>query len=297
MRLKIYWPVLLLLLFSFFTLQFSQAVLQDSQTMTNYGSIVPHIGIFFEYGAESEVLQPPLAHAGPNGEGDHSGSNVTIVNTVARSGTKSIMIYEKPPPHSDAQRRVECRTYDTKTEYYMSWHTYFPSNKFTAGVDYTSWKALSGQTLRYYPSGQSRWTYKNSWGFTLLSSGKISIRVDYTWNNGYDEWYTGYTLNSTYLDTWIHFELYTKIANGTAGIHKAWINGNLVKEVTGIATDPRDDLSRWNSESCDWTYGYAGEPFWKIQIYNSQGQPECWYYWDDVVLSDTYVPSSYHVGH
>ena len=250
----------------------------------------PATDVFFEYGAESGILRPPFDHAGSMGSGDHSGSYAAVVGNVARSRARSVMLYQKPPPKSDAQRRVEMRKYDTKQEYYMSWWALFPDT-FPSG----EWKAIASQTLRYGVPGDT-WKYKNSWGFTLTGGPprKIRIRVDNIYRSQHDEWDTGFVLNSTYLNTWIHFELYTKMGANFAGVHKAWINGILVKELTGVTNDPRSDLSRWDSEQC--YFVYHDEFFMSIKLYNDRDEPECWYYFDDVVLSHTYVPSSYHVG-
>ncbi|UCE28960.1 MAG: hypothetical protein JSV85_06795, partial [Candidatus Bathyarchaeota archaeon] len=75
---------------------------------TIYSQLPPdeELGIFFEYGAESGVLQPPWDYVGPLGSGSKTESYVRVDNLLARTGTRAVKIYQIPPPKSDAQRRV-----------------------------------------------------------------------------------------------------------------------------------------------------------------------------------------------
>ena len=303
MKLKIHWLALLLLLFSFFTVQFSEAVSQSSQTMTNYGSIVfldPATDIFFEYGAESGVLKPPWDFAGLMGDGDRDYSEVTVSSEQARTGTKSMKFYQESPIKSDAERRVRCREWTDVSfpEMYLSYWVYLPDNmKYDAGGWSGQWSNLGGIGMR---CGPTSWKHKYSQGFSLYLNDGNPRRFYFKETEPYGE-YTGeehiynsdYYLNNTYANTWIHVQIYVKYSNSSNGIWTGRINNDLVKNVTGRINDPRG-YSRWNDENL--VFAYPNGVHGTVQLYQRTTSPEAWCYADDVVFTDTKVSESYGVG-
>ena len=173
---------LLSLLLCGFTVQFSQAAMRDSQTITNYGGIVrPSARALFEYGAESGDLQPPWDVIGPQGYGDHSGSTVTVDSSEVRTGTKSAKIYQVGATRSDAQRRVVLREVTTQHEYYLSWWAYVPSGLGFDGVadqtiSFGGWQTFFGPTgWEYYTSGRFLWRPDTKKYILLMSGLAITI--------------------------------------------------------------------------------------------------------------------------
>lgn len=328
MRSKIYWLALLLILFSFLALQFTQAVLQDSETITNYAAITSiTTGVFWEFGVESGVLKPPFEIAGPVGDGSRVDSYVQASTEQAVSGIYSIKHYMRPPTQSDAQRRLSAREYSvfsevspSPIEYYFSFWRYFPDNVADAdgseGLTTNQWTNLGGIGIRYGPSSDKT-RYRD--GVILVLNDPNSnkdVNHDpavhpprrfivkryhlYSRSTGQDhtEYNTNWYLDSSMTNKWLHFQIYLKFSNGSDGGWKVWISDGTtetkVLDWSG-ATDPRSDLSRWNTEGCEFYYKPYGH-YAKISLYQPTPSPERWTYTDDAVLSYTKVPDSYRVG-
>ena len=103
--------------------------LQQEQTTQSTGTITYQKNfadeIFFEYGAETGVLQPPFDQI-------HTGGIIEVDDTYARTGTKSIYFYQKAPPKTDMERRCHLRLYGRtheQTEGYLSWWVWFGEKK------------------------------------------------------------------------------------------------------------------------------------------------------------------------
>ena len=285
-RLKTHWAAVLLLLFSCFAVQFSQAVPQDSQRLTNYGRIVQRAPIF-EYGTESGVLQTPWDSLNPSGQ-------ITVSGSYARTGTKSIKLYQPSSPKTDDQRRTVMRYYNNKSEFYTSWWVYFPDNFGSAGGS-GQWTTLGGNQ-KYFGPSSDKWNYWTEWRFAVNDGNPRRIYMRYKQPFGTIYYYNSdFYLNSTYLNTWIHFQIFCKWGNNSDGIYTSWINNNLVKNLTGITNDPRG-YSQWNGENCVWARPYSS-PYIGISCYQPTNSPERWYYVDDVVASDDKVTEDYGVGY
>jgi len=260
---------------------------QKELSIQNAGSIFYPIKIasttFFEYGAESGVLQPPWDHAGPGGEGEKSVSKAFVVSTPVRTGSKSVELYVKPPPNSDAQRRVGLAYANTAKEFYSGWWAYFPSGQGWEDPDVNGWGTTIGGMQPFWgPDGVNKWKYYTSARFAWSQNDR---RLLFVYSFPYDpsqneEWDTNYYVGD-YLDTWVHFEVYLKWTNDTSGVVRAWFNDNLVAEKTGLKSDPTG-YSEFVEENCVFAYGYP-YPTIRIELYQSQNSPEHWYFIDDVV--------------
>ena len=297
----------LTLLFSCFAVQFSQAVSQASQKMTNYGSIVVFDpDIIWEFGAESGMVKPPWDVAGPLGSGTKEGSSVEVDNTHVRTGVQTAKFYMPAPPRSDAQGRIDCREdmEEGNGEFYMSWWVYFDSSMEDSGGTGSAYASCLGGIQSYFGPSSNRWQYWTEYRFYWddRSPRRLYIKYIEPFGSGATAKYdvSPIRLNSTYLNTWMHFQIYMKWSNTTNGIYRAWANkaGDtpiLFSERTGIKNDPRG-YSQWTGD-----YAFArsdGKPFIVIQLYQGTtgyaGVTQYWY--DDVVVSTTQVSESYGVG-
>lgn len=244
---------------------------------------------------------PSLDHAGMMGSGTRDPlSYAEVSSDYARTGTKSVKLYQISPTKSDAQRRVTCREWssiDGQTEFYWSWWAYFPDNMGNAqsGI----WTNLGGLAIRYGPSS---WKHKYYSGVSIYLNDATPRRLYARYHKPYDagsnyHW-SGFYLNSTYLNKWMHFQCYVKYSNTSTGIYRVWIGDGttteLVLEETGLSNDPRSD-SRWESESL--YFAYPPDGFYaKFQLYQPKNSPESWYYIDDFVLSLEKAPEDYGVS-
>lgn len=300
---KIGWVSVLTLLFSCFAVQFPQAVSQASQTMTNYGSIVVFDpDIFWEFGAESGMVKPPWDVAGPLGSGTKEVSSVEVDNTHVRTGVQAAKFYMPAPPRSDAQGRIDCREdmEEGNGEFYMSWWVYFDSSMEDSGGTGGSYASCLGGIQSYFGPSSNKWQYWTEYRFYWDDQSPRRLYLKYHVPFG-GNLYGGYQikLNSTYLNTWLHFQIYIKWSNTTNGIYRAWANKEgqtpiLINERTGIKNDPRG-YTQWTGD-----YAFArpnGRPFIVIQLY--QGKTgyagATWYWFDDLVVSTTQVSETYGV--
>jgi len=327
-KLKIASAGLLTLLFGCFTVQFSQPVLQASQTnahtMTNYGSIVPRIGIFFEYGAESGNLDAwDEVGISPGGTWcSHSPASGTKVDdTHARTGTKSMYLYQHAPPKDNPCRRVTQKWAQNKlgisprTEFYFSWWVYFDNSIWGIMDEYVgSWGALGSVGLYWgYDSAPvGKWTWqagvsikyygynrrlKASTSFAYPSGNEYAPSAYYQYNENSD-----FYINEDFPDQWVHFQIYYKQAYNSQGAAKVWINNTLILDESGLKNEPRD-FPEWNSKNCEWAVNEY--PRMVIKLYGgSTSKPsspstdcnEMWVWVDDIVASDKKVPENYGVA-
>ena len=299
--------ILTLLLIATPSINSADSSLQQEVSIQNTGDILFSQDnftetIFFEYGAESGELQPPFDVAGPMGSGDKSGSYVQVDNAHVRTGAEAVEFYQIPSNKSDAQRRVELRYHNTRKEFYLSWWVYFPDNM---EEDTPSWGTTLGGFQSFFgPQGINKWLYWT--GFRFGSSPSRTIIVSYrppfkNYDGGggnSQSWSTSYNIGD-YLNQWVHFQMYVKWAIDYTGVYRAWINNDLVAELTGIKNDPQSyDL--WyndpeNGEECIYASGYP-YPFIVNELYQSQNSPERWYWIDDIVGADEKVPDTYGVS-
>jgi len=269
--------------------------------------------IYFEYGAESGVLQPPWDSV--------SGSGIiTVDDTHARTGSYSVKMYQKAPPKTDQERRGHMREYGTshgRTEGYASYWVYMdsqvaePNNDW--GPTWGGWQTWFGPTWKTYywwtgmrfgsAGSPNNKGIQVSWGFGKIGEGvnfdEDAEAVEQAWDLRLvdDKYYY-----SNMIGSWHHFQLYYKIATGTSGIVRAWINNTLVAEKTGFATDPRA-YDSWNNNPEDGTQcvfrsanSPNGAPNLGPDLYQGTSSYENWAWYDDFVFADEKVSESYGVG-
>jgi len=276
----------LFLIFNF-SVQPAKAVF-DPRPISEGGDII------FEYGAESGALQPPWDSV--KGDGDQYG--IASVNTSkARTGDNSIYMYQKSAPKDEHERRVNIREYGSSLqlhEAYISWWVYFDSNCIDSDNADDWGPTLGGFQLWFGPSVKT-WMWWTGARFTTAGGSGTNRRIQFSYRWGKADPYPHFDSDAQaqqeYFDpneawcqfdnlknTWVHFQIYYKIATGTDGVVTAWLNNNEIASKTGIATDPRhfssmivvieprkypDDpkkisrelSKRYNIKSIDWSGG------------------------------------------
>jgi len=280
--------------------------LQQEVTIQSRGSILAENSfvdkIFFEYGGETGVLQPPWDHVGPMPEAPVS---YAIVDTAhARSGTRSMKLYQPSPPKSDGQRRVSNRYYQTGyKEFYVSWWVYFDNLWQTTGWGSTlgGWQIFFGpsSTPYYWWTGGRFRIHSDRHVLFNYRFGKISGGVDFSaaGNAIAQTWDTNYYITD-HLNQWIHFQVYVKFRADNTGVVRAWLNNVLVAEKTGIKTDP-SGYGEWNNNPVDGTqcvWRVSEYPWIVIELYQHTDSAESWIWVDDVVAATEKVPANYEVA-
>jgi len=261
--------------------------------------------ILFEYGAESGTLQPPLDVAGPEGSGSRSGSYAQIDDTFARTGDNSLKLYQISPTKSDAQRRVEVREYQsTAKEFYLSWWVYFDDRWSTADTD--GWGTTLGGWQIFFGESGNKWHWWTGGRF-FVSQTQRNVWFSYAWHfqSSYQSAWadaiahaevvkTSYSVKDSYLNQWVHFQVYIKFATDNSGAVKAWFNDNLVMDKSGFPTNP-EGYSAWNQYNSEWAVN--DYPWIVLELYQDTDSFESWYWIDDVVMATEKVLESYGVGY
>jgi len=314
-------PILTLLLIAT-SINSANSSLQQEVSIQNMGDILYQDNfaekIFFESGAESGVLQPPWDWVGLMGNGDMTGSYARVDTEQSHSGTKSIKIYQVPPPKSDAQRRVYVSHQShTELEFYWSYWAFYPTGYDTVvetanflntgGLTLywrnpsIGWSTNKGLRLRFHPGVDANGFYERvSW------SGIDDENPDTpAWSETFDPWGIDggrpwfWDAAKIYIDLneWHHYQVYIKVSNGTNidGQITVWIDDNLSLNKTGIPTNP-----------AYWGYPASGESFndgktgpyytCGIEQYGDYNTPQLSVWYDDMVAATEKVPESYVVG-
>ena len=278
----------LLLLIAVSSINSTHSSLQQVFVIQSMGSILVQDNfadaILFEYGAESGVLQPPWDIAGGSGSGSQGDSYVAVDNTHVRTGSQAVKFYQQPPPKDDKARRIVLRKWNSgHKEFYLSWWLYFDD---TWLEDTTPDGAVLGAIHNWFGPLGDRWAYLTSANMRVWKSRKVGtgLRLPF----GSSSW-----TSSDYfapLNQWFHLQIYVKWAKDNTGVVRFWYNDILVREETGIKTDP-EGYSQWQSDF-DYKSG-APYPAFSIILYNSKGTPERWYWADDIVAATEKVPETY----
>ena len=264
--------------------------------------------IFFEYGAESGVLEPPFDDAGPRGSGDKSGSYVRVVDSIVRSGSTSIEIYQKAPPKSDAQRRVGVFKYGESSyprEAYLSWWVYFPNEPPWNSDDKDGWGTNIGGWKLCFGPPDNRWQWWTGGRFHVDKSSREVI-FDYAWHKYpvigvRKDWifHSGFYVDEN-LNQWIHFQIYYKITTDSDSVIRAWVNNKLFAEKTTwdsiyYAAAP-EACPEWNEYDCDWASGCrSGRPHMSAKLYDGKDSKEKRIWVDDIVWATQKVLETYEV--
>lgn len=306
------WAGVLTLLFSCFTVQFSQAVLQASQTMTNYGSIAPlnpKNDIFWEYGAESGLLQPPFSPIGVSPGGTycaHSSdpSGTWITTQKVRTGRYALKDYIHPPPHDNPCRRLHNQWWgNTHDEFYFSVWVYFPSSSTWDQLDTSvssPWVNVGGNVRTYFGPLDDEWRY--STGMAWVVNRKTNrIYVEWDFMQGYHNQRielhgSGHYVHD-FVDEWVQLQIYYKF-HPTDGAFQAWLRygGNEydLGSRTGMTTDPRG-YSDWDEKAGYFAPISSGHVYLQDSLYEEKGMKSVLKYMDDMVASTTKVPENYGV--
>jgi len=273
--------------------------------------------IFFEYSAESGVVQPPWDSVISQGVD----TIVEVRSTYARTGTKSLYLYQDPDG-TNYGRRNHVRLYGGshgQTEGYVSWWIYV-TDKFDDSN--TGWGPTLGGWQMFWGTSNNHWRWwsggrfgTSSWANKQLTfaygvgtdgpSGQFSADME----SHEDSWQGGAAYQySTFAGQWLGLQVYFKIANGTAGEVRAWVkrpaDGDWVSvfNKTGIATDPRD-YSEWlnnnyDGSACEFTIANPnGQSQILTELYQGQDAKENDVYVDDFVFASEQVPYTYGVGY
>ena len=287
--------------------------LQQEQTIQSTGTITYQKNfadeIFFEYGAETGVLQDPWDLVGPNGSGDMSGAGAIIDTTYVRTGSKAIKIFQPVPPKSDAQRRVGLKLYGAShglDEFYFSFWVYLPTG-FESVVQDSSpqWGPTVGGVIIYWGNlndPNSRWSkglrfrhlfdYSNGDVITQINLNGFDLTGDNPTLGNYEvSGLAGRKVLST--GAWHHFQFYYRMGDMSTGIAKSWVDNDLVFDET-TATDP---AYFGEPEAGDlWGEGYSSHPTVLVESYCSQDTPAHEIWFDDIVISTEKVPESYGIA-
>jgi len=312
--------------------------LQPEFSIQNMGNILIQDNfaetIFFEYGAESGVvgtqqgLQPPWDNLRGSGTGGYGGT-LEIDDTHARTGSKSIYLYQEPPPKVDADRRVTLQLYGSTTqqhEGYWSFWMYVDNNFVTENPEWGP--NLGGFGIRFGPSGGKlyRWglgasfhvssgATKRIWASLGINELTDGIHFSTEADNELDgQWYLDdvipYYMND-FVGEWVHWQMYFKIDTTLSGngIHRMWfsapehtpvIEPTLFQNVTGVNNDPRA-YSAWNnppvgSGPCEFYFKNPdAKPKMSVMLYQGLESFENWMWVDDVVAATEKVPETYGV--
>ncbi|MCW4051989.1 MAG: polysaccharide lyase, partial [Candidatus Bathyarchaeota archaeon] len=276
---------------------------------TIYSQLPPdeELGILFEYGAESGVLQPPWSlYAMTHGDPPFAPSKNEVSSERARTGSKSMYFYQVPPSKTGDQRHPGVRYYDMQEkEFYLSWWTYFDGRWLVNDVD--GWgTTLGGWQIFFGPSAESpggKWRWWTGGRFYIHQTsryvsfgygwGKHSDALDYSPDAEAIEqtWQSNYRVTD-YLNQWVHFQLYIKFEADNTGIVRAWFNDDLFAEKTNIKTDP-SSYAEWSQYNCVWAV--SEYPFIVVELYQSTESFESWMWVDDVVAATEKVTESYGV--
>jgi hypothetical protein len=323
MRYRLYASIVTILVLSLITTSSVNSVnpvLQKKALIQSMGNIastrVSNFAdkVFFEYGAESEVLQPPWDEV--EAKPFDSKHYLEISSTHARTGSKSIYMYQDEGPKSNAQRRVRVAIEGEshqRLEGYFSFWVYCDDQITVVSEDLSdNWGPnLGGWQIFFGPSSNTGYWWTGG-RFGILRTSK---KVTFTYsgchvNSGYERfssameaqaqsWTSDFSYNDvSNRDRWVQYQVYWKIATNGNGIVRAWVDGKLIAEKTDITTDPRG-FSEWNYHSLGQCYmsgrNPGGYPKFKPEMYAGTNSAEIWYWVDDVVAATEKVPESYKV--
>lgn len=310
--------ILMLLLTQTPSTNSTPATLQQEFSIQNTGNILTQDNftttIFFQYGAESGVLQPLWDIVGASGSGSTEGAYTEVDTAYARTGNYSIHIHQPPLPKSDAQRRVVAQYVShTELEFYLSFWGFFPTEYYDV-TDASSWIAIGGLTLYWVNPDLG---FETHMGLRLRCGPGIDATgwyIRFTWsgqdNAGVwdddpnDPWgidgakprVTGTKIYAT-LNTWTWIQVYIKVSTGTNadGAIAAWINDQESLSQSNIPTNP----SYWGypEEGSVYTDG-RDDSYYKLNMeqYGDQSTtPELDVWFDDIVAAMEKVPETYRV--
>ena len=289
-KLRIAWGGILTLLLSCFTVQFSQSVSQASQTMTNYGSIVPRAHIVYHESTFSYTQPPefdyydrfpssePLKYRPEKGQWgwvstrsyggnmylipdptDNSRGALKMVYDVAgyTGGNKHVKLYElqgRPLAQNGAKENYNVEPYISKKTAYYHFKVWFPSNTTIA-----SWRLvwqLCGEDGVYGVK-----TFPPQVRLNFEGSNLKVIVDDYYYSDGRVHRWPITSLADIPKDQWVQFVVFYKQGSGFRVE-----DGTMIVWMNGVNLFERHDLP---------TAMPSGTPFviWGIGLYGSPNEP------------------------
>jgi len=309
MKSKTSWATVLLLLFSCFTVQFSQAMLQSSQAISSYGSIVlPDVITYFHCTFSKEgpegfkldqpwVLKEPCGY--PNELGvwhwvncDPAGTKMGIIKIVedpadpGRYCTEFLLDIPgtRPLPRDQHCKLYECQgrepqnyvePYPTLKEAYYSAKYWFPSD---FRVEPKSWRLIWQYCGEEGVYGNPEHTYHPQLSMTFGENNLLLQTGPYYEPGGERKSYILISNTGLPKERWVTIQVYVK--QGTAFRS---LDGTIIIWMDGIKVFESDEMP---------TATYSGTPFviWGIGNYGgqreSQGQSICI---KDVMVTSKYV--------
>ncbi len=260
---------------------------------TTYGETQPpeqELGIIFEYGAESGVVQPPWDVAGAHGGASDGSGYAQTSTTHERTGTQSVKLYQPPPYKLEGDRRIVLREYigTHEKDIYWSWWAYFPDIPVWNDADY--WHTLGGIRWCINVGGTADFS-----GIALQIHQYGFLQIFYS---NYFDPNDDATVQLTnwkvydHLNEWVHFQFHLKLTSDSSGVAQVWINNSLEMDLSGLQTDP-ESFAAWGAGG----YYYAGgSPFVGTYLYSEKNSLEAYYYADDFVAAREKVPETYRVN-
>ena len=272
----------------------------------------PATDVFFEYGAESGLLQPPFSPIGvsPGGtycarSSDPSGTWVT--REKVRTGSYALKDYIHPPPQNNPCRRIHNQWWgNTHDEFYFSVWVYFPSSStwdvLESGGMGDTWCNVGGNLRTYFGPPSNPWKYSTGMAWCVFRNTGM-LRAQWNYQHGFHNQEDGLWDYPLYvqdiLDQWVQLQIYYKF-HPTNGAYHAWVTFENGTErdlggATGKITDPRG-YSDWGS---DWEFRpiESGHVYLQDSLYQDYGMKSVLKYTDDMVASTTKVPDWYGVGY
>ncbi|UCE29305.1 MAG: heparin lyase I family protein [Candidatus Bathyarchaeota archaeon] len=261
--------------------------------------------LFFEYGAETGIWQPPLStHTDINPQYYPEYLKIRVVSSspTPRSGTQSLRLDNErytyylehgsymTGGHSEVHKSISLST----TEFYVSFWVYIPSSDI--GYPSGSW------AINIFKMWERRDNNDNQYGGigNLQISLAIDVRTPTQFITGglrhqefdsggslvvsetYGAWGSSSTTPFTQFDQWVRFQMYVKRSTGSIGEVKWWVGDSLLYEYTGKTS--YGDVS---------TLTYQGAHF---NCYMGTTQThDFWVAFDDIVIANSYVPLDYRV--
>jgi hypothetical protein len=245
--------------------------------------------IFFEYGAESGVLQPPWDKAGPWWTASEGKGSATTDSTHVRTGDLAVKLWQGTPPKNEADRRIVLREYirTTEKDIYWSVWAYYP--------DMPVW---DGSALYWHTGIGISWAIKtevmvdfSGLGMQMHKSGMIMIDYSNYFDTADDVHVDTDFDISDHLDEWIHFQFHLKLTADSSGVAEAWINDVSYLSLTGLHSDP-ESFPAWDADNY---YYVGGSPLVGASLYSDKLSLEATLWYDDMVAATEKVPETYGV--
>ena len=225
--------------------------------------------ILFEYGAESGSLQSTFHWIGEEGG---AASDVSIVSSPVRSGSKSIKFTAQSSSINGRSRASV--NFDGVTAYYVSYWTFFPSNYDIDFRDYAFDEKYfaDGYTFNLHKTTIG----KNGGAFKLCAPEHLG---------------SAWSTKTIPLGQWIHFQLYLKLGTSN-GVCQVWQDDVLVFNFVNV-----DTATAWTRPQVtpDRVAPVISNAAFGVYLDSSESNIVTRFI-DDIVVATQKVPMSYRVN-